>query len=71
MLPHLVSHPVVNARFLSDHLGMAGQTAQNALNQLTEAGVLTERTGLRRNRVWEHRGILTVLDQYAQNLLRR
>ncbi|SKC80772.1 Fic family protein [Krasilnikoviella flava] len=71
VVPHLVSHPVVNARFLSDHLGMKGQTAQNALAQLTEAGVLIERTGLRRNRVWEHTGILTVLDQYAQSLLRR
>ncbi|MEG3616327.1 Fic family protein [Isoptericola sp. MSP01] len=71
VLPHLVSHPVINARFLTEHLGMAGQTAQNALTQLTEAGVLTERTGLRRNRVWEHQGILIVLDQYSQSLLRR
>lgn len=71
VVPHLVSHPVVNARFLADHLGMKGQTAQNALVQLTDAGVLIERTGLRRNRVWEHTGILTVLDQYAQGLLRR
>ncbi|MFD6179148.1 MULTISPECIES: Fic family protein [unclassified Isoptericola] len=71
VVPHLVSHPVVNAPFLAKHLGMVGQTAQNALSQLTEAGVLTERTGMRRNRVWEHSGILTVLDQYAQSLLRR
>jgi Fic family protein len=71
VLPLLVSHPVVNARFLADHLSMAGQSAQNALSQLTEAGVLVERTGQRRNRVWEHQGILTVLDQYAQSLLRR
>lgn len=70
VVPHLVSHPVVSARFLSDHLGMKGQTAQNALAQLTDAGVLIERTGMRRNRVWEHPGILTVLDQYAQSLLR-
>ncbi|WP_430593745.1 Fic family protein [Isoptericola sp. QY 916] len=71
VVPHLVSHPVVNARFLSDHLGMKGQTAQNALAQLADAGVLVERTGLRRNRVWEHPGVLTVLDQYARSLLRR
>ena len=50
---------------------MKGQTAQNALAQLADAGVLIERTGLRRNRVWEHTGILAVLDQYAQGLLRR
>ena len=71
VVPHLVSHPAVNARFLADHLGMKGQTAQNALAQLADAGVLVERTGLRRNRVWEHPGMLTVLDQYAQSLLRR
>jgi Fic family protein len=70
VLPCLVAQPVVNARFLADHLGMNDMTVQRALGQLTEAGVLEERTGLRRNRVWQHAGILQVLDAYAQRLRR-
>lgn len=70
VLPCLVAQPVINARFLADHLGLNDMTAQRALGQLTEAGVLEERTGLRRNRVWQHAGILRVLDAYAQRLRR-
>lgn len=71
VLPHLVAHPVVNARYLTAHLGMNDTTAQRALAQLGDAGVLSERTGGQRNRVWVHAGILTVLDTYAAGLRRR
>ena len=71
VLPHLVAQPVVNARYLVDRFQMGPQTAQRALTQLADAGVLTERTGLRRDRVWQHSGILTVLDNYAAGLQRR
>jgi Fic family protein len=71
VVPLLVSNPVVNARLLSERLGMNAMTAQRALTQLTEAGVLSERTGMQRNRVWQHSGILGVLDQYAQRVRRR
>jgi len=70
VLPHLVSQPVVNARHLVDALGMNDMGAQRALAALTRVGVLEERTGLRRNRVWQHPGILTVLDGYAEGLRR-
>ncbi len=71
VLPHLVAQPVINARYLEQRFGMAPPTAQRALSQLTEAEVLVERTGLKRNRVWEHAGILAVLDTYATELRRR
>lgn len=71
VLPHLISHPVINARLLIDQLGTNAVTAQRALDQLTRAGVLAERTGLRRNRVYQHDGILQVLDAYAHQLRRR
>lgn len=70
VLPHLVAHPVINAAFLTDHLGLADNTAQRALAQLAEVGVLSECTGARRNRVWQHAGIIDVLDLYAQTLRR-
>lgn len=68
VLPHLVAQPVVNARYFQDDFGMSAPTAQRALAQLTDAGVLSERTGLKRGRVWQHAGILTVLDAYAARL---
>ncbi len=70
VLPHLVAQPVVNARYLEDRFEMSAPTAQRALAQLTDAGVLSERTGLKRDRVWQHAGILTVLDAYAASLRR-
>lgn len=70
VLPHLVAHPVLNSRLLTDVLDLPDNTAHRALARLTEAGVLTERTGGRRNRVWQHAGILEVLDLYAQGLRR-
>ena len=43
---------------------------KTSVEQLTEAGVLVERTGQRRNRVWQHGGIVGVLDDYARRLIR-
>lgn len=70
IIPHLVAHPVVNAAFVQRTLEVPGVTAQRALAQLADAGVLVERTGRRRGRVWQHEGILTVLDSYARSLRR-
>jgi Fic family protein len=70
VLPLLVAHPVVNAKFLTSQVGLADASAQRALTQLTSAGVLHERTGLRRNRVWQHDGILRVLDAHAASTRR-
>lgn len=70
VVPHLVAHPVVNAHLLTTTLGLNAVAAQRALAQLTEAGVLEERTGKQRNRVWQHPGIIDVLDVYAQQLRR-
>lgn len=70
VLPHLVAHPVVNASLLIESVGMNGMGAQRALGQLVDAGVLEERTGRQRNRVYQHAGIIEVLDVYAQRLRR-
>lgn len=71
LLPHLVAHPVINASFVRRALGVSDMTAQRAIAQLAEAGVVLERTGRSRNRVWQHRGVLSVLDAYAAGLRRR
>jgi Fic family protein len=70
VLPQLVAQPVVGSRFLVQRLGLNAVTAQRALQQLVDAGVLVERSGRQRNRVWVHEGILDVLDAYAARLRR-
>ncbi|MEA5116057.1 MAG: Fic family protein [Propionicimonas sp.] len=70
VLPHLVANPVINAPFLVRRLGMNEMAAQRALDQLVRTGVLVERSGFRRNRIYQHDGILAVLDVYAQQLRR-
>lgn len=37
---------------------------------MTARGVVVERTGLARNRIWQHTGILGVLDDYADAIRR-
>lgn len=71
VLPYLVAHPVINTPALNRILGTANYAAQRALTQLTDAGVLEERTGKLRGRVWQHSGILAVLDRYAESIRRR
>ena len=70
ILPHLIAQPVVNTAYLQNELGMNAMTAGRALDQLTEAGVLVETTGLRRHRVWQQTEILGVLDDYAAQVRR-
>lgn len=70
VLPRLVGQPVVNAMYVKTELGVNDATAQRTLDLLVERGVLRERTGLRRNRVWEQPGILRVLDEYAEKVKR-
>ena len=70
VLPHLIAQPVVNTTYLQEKLGMNAMSAGRALTQLTDAGVLTEATGLRRNRVWQQSEILSILDGYAAGIRR-
>jgi hypothetical protein len=70
VLPRLVGQPIVNARYLTAELAMNDVTAQRTLELLADRQVLVERTGLRRNRIWQHTGILDVLDNYAPTIRR-
>lgn len=70
LLPALVAQPVLTSTHVQRLLGVSATSALRALDALTDAGVLVERTGRRRNRLWEHRGILAVLDEYAARIRR-
>ena len=70
VLPFLIAQPIVDAAHVQQRLGVSAMTAQRALAQLTDAGVLQEITGRSRHRAWQHRGILSVLDEYAAAIRR-
>ncbi|MGO2684571.1 Fic family protein [Microbacterium sp.] len=70
VLPRLIGQPIVNAKYLQTTLGLNAVTATRALDALTDRGVLVERTGWARNRVWQHTGVLDVLDEYAAGIRR-
>lgn len=70
ILPRLISQPVVNARYLKSQLNLGDAAIQRALGQLTERGVLVEKSGRSRNRIWQHDGVLKVLDEYSKSLRR-
>lgn len=57
LLPLLIGQPVVNSGYVQQRLGINAPAAQRALRTLTERGVVVERTGYARNRIWEHRGL--------------
>ena len=61
----LIRQPVVDSATVAAHLGLAPQNAQRAIAPLVEAGVLTEFTGFKRNRLWQATEILSALDDFA------
>ena len=62
--------PIINGKYLQETLGMSPMASSRALKILAERGVLKESSGGRRSTVWEHRGVLSVLDDYAARLRR-
>ena len=67
----LVRQPVVDAPVIAAELGLVPQNVQRVLAPLVDAGVLTEFTGFKRNRMWQATEILTVLDDFAARAGRR
>lgn len=59
-LPH---YPVVTVRRLSDLLAVSFKSAAQAVEQLAEVGILTERTGHARNRVFAAGEALSILNR--------
>lgn len=67
----LVRQPVVDASVVAAELGVTPQNALRAIAPLAEAGILTEFTGFKRNRMWQSREVLTALDGFAARTGRR
>ena len=70
VLPNLIAQPIINTRYLQQVVGLSKPQAERAIKTLSERGVVVARTGKQRSVVYEHRGILDVLDDYAAGLRR-
>jgi Fic family protein len=67
----LLRHPVVNAAFLADELGVAPQNTYRSLARLVEAEVVVEFTDRKRNQMWRSTEVLDALDHFAARAGRR
>ena len=59
-LPH---YPVITAKRLGELLGISAPQVHQAIGQLEEAGILTERTGYARNRIYAASEALTIINR--------
>ncbi|PZF63327.1 Fic family protein [Curtobacterium sp. MCBD17_013] len=66
-----IEHPALNARLARERTGASQPAVDNALQQLTERGILRMVNGQRRNRVWLNPEVLDALDAFAERSGRR
>lgn len=59
----LVDYPVITLKRLADKIQVSRPQALVAINQLVEAGILIERTGHRRNRVFAAEAVLAIVNR--------
>ena len=66
----LLGQPVINSEFVRREIGGDQSTAFRAIQALSRAGVLSPVSQSRRNQVWMARGVLQVLDDFAESIRR-
>ncbi|QSE78153.1 Fic family protein [Rhodococcus koreensis] len=67
----LLRQPVVESKLVTSTLGVTGANAQIAIDRLVDAGILTQITDGRRNRIWQAKDVVRVLDEFAARAKRR
>lgn len=67
----LLRQPVIDAQVVQRELAVTSANAHRAIRQLTAAGIITEFTGRRRNRLWQASEVLTALDDFAERAGKR
>ncbi|MDY7541804.1 Fic family protein [Cryobacterium sp. 5B3] len=67
----LLRQPVIGAAAAAAQLGVSTVNAQVAIDRLVDAGVLTQITDGRRNRIWLAPDVVRVLDEFAARAKRR
>lgn len=59
----LINYPVITLRSLGQRLDISPPAALTAINQLVDAQILEERTGMRRNRIFAATEVLSLLNR--------
>lgn len=67
----LLQQPVIDAGNAAVALSVSTVNAQVAINRLVDAGILTQITAGRRNRLWVANDVVHVLDEFAARATRR
>ena len=68
---HLFAQPVVNSEHVESALQVSRQGAYNAIATLEQAGILTQSSRDRRNRLWQSTDVLSLMDAFASRAQRR
>lgn len=68
LIEALAGQPVLDVRVAARLTGASEEAARRALNQLAEAGILSQVTVGRRNRAWEAREVFDLLDAFEREL---
>lgn len=71
LLAMLVGQPAITVAWVQEQLGVSNTAARRAVDQLTSAGVITETTDRRRDRVFVARDVIDILDEFAARAGRR
>ncbi|WP_331282942.1 Fic family protein [Kineosporia mesophila] len=71
VLALLVRQPAITVKFVQEQVGVSAPAAQNAVDQLVGAGVISPVSANRRNRVWLADEVITALDEFADRAGRR
>lgn len=67
----VIRHPVINAKFLADELGVAPPNVYRTIERLVEADILVEFTDRKANQLWQTPEVLAALDAFAARAGRR
>jgi Fic family protein len=67
----VIRHPVINAKFLADELGVAPPNIYRTIERLVEADILVEFTDRKANQLWQTPEVLAALDTFAARASRR
>jgi Fic family protein len=67
----LLRQPVIDAATAASQLGISGVNAQVAIDRLVDAGILTQLTSGKRNRIWQAAAVISALDAFGARARRQ
>lgn len=68
---YLLRQPVINTASVANELNITTVAAQQSITKLVDAGILTQFSAGKRNRLWQAREVLDAMDAFASRAQRR